>query len=96
MPRPRRKRNRAEEQLTLKARRFWSAGGPVEQLHGVQHRHGMAAFRMQPAGDLHQAADIARRHHLRAGAGDVPCLARAQLHGQFGLQQVVGAGRTAA
>jgi len=48
------------------------------------------------AGELRDAADIAGGHQIGPGQGDAGQLAVAQCRRQFRLQQVVGAGRTAA
>src|SRR5215472_7507568 len=66
-----------------------SAGSPVEELRGVNDGN------TRP-GELHDAADVARRDERRTGAADVRELALAQLRGELRLQDVVGAGRAAA
>ena len=47
-------------------------------------------------GKLRNAADISCRDEVRSGPGDVGEFAVAQRRGDFGLQQVIGARRTAA
>src|ERR671918_2639549 len=71
--------------------RGWTraAGGPIEQLDSMHDRRD--AIR-----ELDHAADVAGRDHVREDPRDVCELARAQLSGELGLEQVVGAGRAAA
>ena len=66
------------------------AGGPVEQFDRV-HDRGRGEAR-----DLHHAAEIAGRDDVRIDAVDVGGLALAERGRDLGLQQVVGAGGTAA
>lgn len=67
-----------------------AARGPIKQLDGVNEGRGSAAL------ELGHAADIAGDNHVRRDALDIFQLAVAQLAGQFGLKNIVGAGRATA
>ena len=56
--------------LPAKRRGRWSAGRPVEQFHGVNHRD------FGPAADLHHAADIAGANAIGRVFQDSPLCAR--------------------
>src|SRR6266850_4553288 len=74
----------------LQSRRPGSAGRPVEQLDGVCNRNASAA------GNVADAAEVAGGDDVGPDALDIGDLAVAQAARQFGLQQLVGAGPTAA
>src|SRR5215510_5361472 len=69
---------------------FGASGRPVDQLDGVDHRdHGARS-------DLHHAAEIAGGDHIGLELFDIPDFTRAQPPRKLRLENVVGAGRTAA
>ena len=67
-----------------------AARGPVELLDGVDEGGGRAAL------ELRHAADIGGHDHVGRDLGDIGELALAQLAREFGLEQIISAGRAAA
>src|SRR4051794_40140553 len=65
-----------------------AAIGPVEQVDRVNDLHGASAF-LDLAGDLEDAADVARRDQFGPGRGEMVHLANAEAFGHLGLRQVV-------
>lgn len=70
--------------------RLWSAIRPIEKLNGVNDGN------LGRLADLDDAADIAGGYEVGCNLLDIADLAVAQLTGDFRLENVIGAGRTAA